>query len=286
MYSSFRKLTFSPYLWPCSSSTSHSILKDLTGHITTSLRKQSTFDNVKKDDYNSVWLKMCLSPRDVKKHETSAPVNPVLSYHKYKRTNCTLNDVKKKAYELFDTIEDLEYFDTEQDTWFPINKIPSDEVLQEVFKGRILNLRIPEYFDSFVIGDDDVFGFDHSEFFHGKGFDFAANDMHELKTNLSKKDNGTKTNYNTSDTIGAEYLMERLIRSLMKQLRENGYIRSNVKAMALHNIKSKYDVLTKEWVLRECNTSDELRAAILGNANALNHIVQCLHYDILWKDMT
>ena len=76
-----------------------------------------------------------------------------------------------------------------------------------------------------------------------------------------------------------------MIRSLLKQLKENGYIRSKIKPMSLHNIQSKDEILTKVWVLRECNKSDKLRSTILRNANAFNHIVQCLHYDFLWKDI-
>jgi hypothetical protein len=242
---------------------------------------------------------MCLSPKDVKKHETSAPVDPILSFHKYKRSNCTLNDVKKKAYEMFDTIEHLEYYDTEQDTWCSINDLPNNESFPTLYKGRILNLRIPEYYDSFVIGDmydesihDDDFGFDYNS----SGLNMTGDDifdLHQTDRDWSANQATTTTTTNPNDrrhhsrttTSSPEYVMEKLIRSLLKHLREDRYVRSKIKPSTLHNIDTQDEVFTKEWVLRQCNTSDQLRAAILGNANAVNHIVQCLHYDFLWKDV-
>ena len=158
-------------------------------------------------------------------------------------------------------------------------------------------MRIPEYFDSFIVGDiddefdhDNEFGFDdyNSAGFNLAGVEEGDDDIHKLHTDRdTKKTDHTNTDYHTSRNRknSPERLMEKMIRSLLKQLKENGYIRSKIKPMSLHNIQSKDEILTKVWVLRECNKSDTLRSTILRNAIAFIHIVQCLHYDFLWKDI-
>jgi hypothetical protein len=299
------KMLPSSYLVQCSNSSSTNIRLPVerwcscSVHVVTPIRKQSTYTTAKDDD-NSVWLKMCLSMKDVKIKESADKLDPILSYHKYKRTNCTLLDVKKKAYALFDTLENLEYYDMEQQTWYRIDEMSNSETLLASYKGRVLHLRIPEYFDSFVIGDvngdadDEVFGFNPSDddFSIHKRFNLAEDDtidptMDPTIDRYSKEINTTLRNKNVTSSKSRtrpEYLMEQMIRSLQQKLNEQGYKRSKIKTMILYNIRNNDEIFTKEWVQRECHTSAQLRSIILGSTNAFNHIVQCLHYDFLWKD--
>ena len=274
-------------------STSDVTLDRARLYAVTPFRKQSTYTKVNEMD-NGVWLKMCLSVNDVKNYELTAPVDPILSYHKYKKSNCTLIDVKKTAYELFDEVENLEYYDAEQQVWLPIGEISNNETLSAKYKGRVLHLRIPAYYDSFVVGDihDDsnfkgLYDIDHDDYtFDRLSFsDDDDDDDHKKKNDLMKdQKNDDVTMLRNIDRTSPEYFMEQLVRGLMKQLKESGYARSTIKPMTLFNARNNEEIFTKEWVQRECNTSTKLRSTILGRANAFHHIVQCLHYDFLWND--
>ena len=334
-----------------------------------------------KNNDKSIWLKLCLSMKDVTNSDytewmdTIVVDDPIRSYHKYKRVNCTLMSIKKKAYELFDTIEHLEYYDTKQQIWCNINDLSiknknntnnnnDDVTLQSI--GRVLHLRIPEYFDSSLVvndtdsnTDDDTNDPNHSDNrIHpsGNNHNLVENDTNDLDClekfiayrqdenddllaylasfknlyEVYEQYNGVFTggdvvipvlpasgltdkeklaivrNLTTTATITAdrcstkndtttlqnndrntpEYRIEQLIRTLQKKLKEKGYTRSTIKMMTMYHIQNRDEISTREWVLQECETSTPLlRAIIIGRTNAVHHIVQCLHYDFLWRDI-
>lgn len=254
-------------------------------HIVPPFRQQSTSS---KDDKNGVLLKMCFTPADVKDNDMRL-FDPKRSSDKYLPSDGTFTDIKKKALDMFDTIENLEYYDAEHHTWYPINEITKEKGVLASYKGRVLPIRIPDFFDDFEIGDmhddpyNDFFGDmdDHQDLmFNDINFAHDNDDNDSAKNRNLDRYGGLRLG-NVNDQ--PEHVMERTIRELQNQLRQRGYVRSNTSAMTLHNTQSNDEIVTKQWVLQECKTSTGLRSAVLESANALSHIVQCLHYDFLWK---
>ena len=238
-------------------------------------------------------LKMCFSRADLKDKDMNL-FDPKRSSDQYLPSGGTVVDIKKKAFELFDTIENLEYYDAEHHTWYPIDEITKEKGVLASYKGRILPLRIPEYFDDYEIGDvhddpyNEFFGDtdDHQDLmFNDISYAHDDDDDDDIN-NSTKNPNSDRHGGSGNDNDQPDRVMERTIRELHNQLRQRGYVRSNTSAMTLRNTHNDEIIGTKQWVLQECKTSTQLRSAVLKSTNALSHIVQCLHYDFLWKRKT
>jgi hypothetical protein len=76
--------------------------------------------------------------------------------------------------------------------------------------------------------------------------------------------------------------LENAICDLVDVLKEEGFKRSSDKPFTFV-IDSGIEISTKEWVLKRARPQTILRSLILGQVGALDHIVESLHYDIVWN---
>ena len=77
--------------------------------------------------------------------------------------------------------------------------------------------------------------------------------------------------------------MEGTIRELVNSLKTSGYERSDIKAFTMKEKSTIKEILTKDWVLKQAEEDQSVESVLLGYVGALDHIVQCLHYDMVWK---
>jgi hypothetical protein len=246
----------------------------------------------RSDDNDFVWLNICWSYDDVKNNPPDGPVDPDISEYKYIKAKCTVLDIQDKALEIFDSIDSLQYYDDKRG-WYLLSEMTNDTL--QLYKGGMkrLHLRLPEYYEKLEIGDvnDDIMDNDYGEDDFDSNRDigrekfnqifFGKSDITKLRKLLKKVSNKSFARLNSP-----ERSLERVIRFLVNKLQITGYARSNIKMFTV--VRNSDEISTKQWVLlesmRHSNTS-LLRSALLGNAGALNHIVQCLHYDFLWKNV-
>ena len=168
-----------------------------------------------------------------------------------------LKDIREKVEEAFGSSKELEYYDDGVEEWKPLKDL---NALQK-FKGmkQALPVRVPSMYDEGANEeeydpDEEEYGNDDEEDLYGGG-------------------EGTRKNK-----------MESNIRELVVILKDTGYVRSDGKQFTLKSTADNSEISTKEWVLSQVQDDDSLESLLLGNVGALDHIVQCLHYDMVWKN--
>jgi hypothetical protein len=257
-----------------------------------STKVANTSTNDRTDD-GYVWLNICYSFDDVKNTPPAGHIDAIFSYYKYTMAKCTIPSIQEKACELFHTKKGIEYYDDQQQMWWPLTEMPNDTLKIYKTGTKVLHLRIPKFYDELEIGDvnDDIEENDRND--NNLDVNLGDDEEDESDTIPNKKDDLAKLrkmlNENTKRVFERKYSpeksIERMIRLLVKKLQETGYVRSNIKMRIL--VGRSDEISTKQWVILESmgkdNSSQFLRSIILSNAGALDHIVQCLHYDFIWK---
>jgi hypothetical protein len=76
--------------------------------------------------------------------------------------------------------------------------------------------------------------------------------------------------------------MQETVERLVGELKEAGYAR--VSNDALNDPDTNATVSTRDWVLKQAASDTALRNLLLTHVFALEHIVECLHFDLLWVD--
>jgi hypothetical protein len=71
------------------------------------------------------------------------------------------------------------------------------------------------------------------------------------------------------------------IKGLVAALKVSGYTRSNIKQFTVEN--AHHDILTRDWLLERAEHDQKLKSILLGYVGALDHIVEFLHVDFVWK---
>jgi hypothetical protein len=76
--------------------------------------------------------------------------------------------------------------------------------------------------------------------------------------------------------------MQETIERLVGTLKGSGHVRVSNDTLKVGN-SSHETVPTREWVLAQAASDTALRDLLLSHVCGLDHIVQCLHFDILWE---
>ena len=213
-----RREPFRPFVLRAWNTTAPFLIGQSSFHIVRPFRHQSTST---KEEKNGLLLKMCFSRADLKDKDMNL-FDPKRSSDQYLPSGGTVVDIKKKAFELFDTIENLEYYDAEHHTWYPIDEITKEKGVLASYKGRILPLRIPEYFDDYEIGDvhddpyNEFFGDtdDHQDLmFNDISYAHDDDDDDDIN-NSTKNPNSDRHGGSGNDNDQPDRVMERTIREL------------------------------------------------------------------------
>ena len=72
------------------------------------------------------------------------------------------------------------------------------------------------------------------------------------------------------------------IRGLVKELKAQGYERSSDTPMTMLNTQGP--IATKDWILQQGEANPHVATVLLGHIGALDHMVECLHYNCVWID--
>jgi hypothetical protein len=173
----------------------------------------------------------------------AVPQTPNHEKYQYVKSSCDLEEIKAKTVEEFKTDKDLEFFDGEK--WVPLTNVKD---IREWKGGMIrLDIRVPSIYD----------------------------DVYEETVKAAKKKEDKSSAYHTDRS------MKDVIRSLVLNCKLAGTVRSGIKPLYLKT--GKVEISTKEWILKEADKDPNLQSIILRQAGALDHLVQCVHYDIVWK---
>jgi hypothetical protein len=89
--------------------------------------------------------------------------------------------------------------------------------------------------------------------------------------------------YNRFNSGAKLSVMEDTITDLVDALKEAGYERSDIKPLTMKLTTSGKEISTKDWVLQQADKDAAVESVLLGHVGSLDHIVQCLHYDMVWK---
>jgi hypothetical protein len=217
-----------------------------------------------------VLLKACWSNNDI---NTRLPNE--MDEDPYWKSKCTMSDILSTALKIFDTNKNLEYYTGQY--WTSLSDL---EDLQP-YKGgaKPLCVRIPAYYDDLEIGG----GNDYTE--HDHNVDFDNDELYEypgFSPDGAGSDVSSPQDEYRHVANPPQGSLERVIRNLLETLQSHGYERSDIKAFTLRDANDQ-NISTKEWVMKEAEKDTVLTSIILGNAGALQHMVHCLHYDVLWN---
>jgi hypothetical protein len=86
---------------------------------------------------------------------------------------------------------------------------------------------------------------------------------------------------NLDETDEEEGYWGDMIQALIKDLKASGYYRSDVKRDSMEN--AEHEIRTVDWVLQRAAENPKLQSMLLGNVGALDHLVEYLNYDFVWK---
>jgi hypothetical protein len=192
-------------------------------------------------------LKICFCYND---HDLYAkPKTPNHEKYQYFKSQYKLSEIKEKTKEEFDTCENLEYFNGTE--WTPLVNIKD----LAPWKGgvKVLNIRVPSRWDDYI-HERDIEGLD------GNGDDDDAINDGEF--------NGSRD-------------MKEVIEALVLTCKLTDTTRSKVKPYHLQC--GKTEISTKQWILNEAENDKLLRTIILHRPGTLDHMVQCLHFDMTWR---
>ena len=205
----------------------------------------------------------------------------------FSKAKFDMNDIKKKVEEMFDTSKDLEYYDGAK--WKPLRGV------QDIakYKGgkEPLKVRIPEHYDDEEVNMDE----DEDDYSGGGGGGRGGggkrgygddDDDDYMPGGGDDDDDGMGDDddmYNRMNAGGRMSIMEDTINELVELLKENGYVRSDIKALTMKETSTNKEIPTKDWVLQAADKDPTVESVLLGHVGALDHIVQCLHYDMVWK---
>ena len=213
-----------------------------------------------REKENFVFLQICWTTDDIKQRPDKIE-NLEEAEELYQKVPGDVPAVLAKAYEVYDTVKDLEYYNGHY--WTPIRK---NQHLGDYLGGkRVLSVRIPEYFENYEMVDSDD-EFPEDEFEENEGSDLRNPGKRRRKSVLP----------------GSQTAIERVIRDMADILQSGGYQRSPIKAFTLEDMHQQ-TIPTQKWVLQEAKKDTTLRSIVLSNPGALQHIVHCLHLDALWR---
>jgi hypothetical protein len=190
-----------------------------------------------------------------------------------------MKDIKTKVEEMFDTSKDLEFYDGKN--WKPLKDLNAISK----YKGgkEPLKVRVPEHYDEETLDEEEDYDNDDR---YGRGGNKKKNQFDDDDDDYNPDEDDDVLDdedmYGQMRNTKAS-VMEDTINELVSDLKEEGYERSDIKPYTMKLLSNGHEVSTKDWVLKQADKNPTYESVLLGHVGALEHIVQCLHYDMVWK---
>ena len=162
----------------------------------------------------------------------------------YSKVNFDINAIKAKVEESLNTSKQLEYHNGKN--WRPLERL--GDITKYKGGKEPLRVRVRSLYDETFMNDK---GKPHDD-------EYLDND------------------------ISSSIIIDTIDR-LVLALKKSGYERSDSKVLAMTQKSTKTEILTKDWVLRQAEKDLILESVLLNLTASLDHIVHCLHYDMVWK---
>jgi hypothetical protein len=232
---------------------------------------------VKKND-GMLRLQMCWTPYDLEAMEPDGDqdVDDEDEYM-FVKAKFDLKDIKAKAKEMFESSKDLEYHDGED--WQPLTNV------QDLAKYRgstePVPIRVPEVYD------EDGYNYEDDE-----------DEDNEAYNDQDDDDN----DYRYAPAISnAASTMKSTIFALVARLQAQGYTRCpDGTPLTLFHAATGKKISTATWILSQAMENSDsvatveeevdgtldpeaLETLLLGHVGALQHMAQCLDYDLVWQ---
>lgn len=174
-------------------------------------------------------------------------------------------DIIAQADDLFGSHQNLEYYDG--DDWKAL--VSLDDLKPLPFTKRPIPIRIPDLFQQ----DDDLLrGGDKDD---DGPFQIRKVNAHDEMARMRKRAERDASLMLQKQTRVA-------IENLAQRLHESGHVR--VSNDTLNDPQQNRTITTRDWVLAQVARDQRLRSLILSQPRCLQHIVQCLHWEMLWKE--
>jgi hypothetical protein len=217
--------------------------------------------------YDEVKLQICYSDYDLDIDEDEV-ADEELEDMTFLKVRFDLNYIKETVEEIFDDSRNLQYY--EQKQWRPLTDL-STIAMQKYRAGKtILKVRVPEHYDDTPIGEEP----------DDEHYDIDGN-------NTNKYGDIPDDELDLSSII-----LRGTIQKLVSKLKETNYIRSDgviygekdtTVVYTITNTKTQEKIMTKDWVMQQADKDNELARLLIAIVGSLDHIVKCIHYDILWE---
>lgn len=256
---------------------------------------------------DSLKLLLCWSKYDLEAGIDPDNLDPDDEEYLYEKAKFDLKDIQEKVKEQFEKNKDIEYYDGND--WKPLKS------MQELtrFKGgkTPLPLRIPSMYDDNDMDEDD--DDDDKDYENGDdGFDYSKGNDSDVDDDYEgNNDDFAAMNDPVKEGGDAQIAMKRVITMLVDRLKSQGYQRASVNSLLLPDNTTSTTILTRDWILSQLEpsklevsskdqepTDDDdddaqdnadkelLENVLLGQVGALDHITQCLHFDVVWTRLT
>jgi hypothetical protein len=176
----------------------------------------------------------------------------------------SVNDVLEKIKLVYPEFKEkyhiLEYYDTNDVTWRPILHI--NDVLSYRGGTIALKVRVPQYYDETPLPPDYLS--EHDETL-------------QVRRMQQQQDSRIVNDYNSS-------LISTTIQALVILIKYDGYTRSDIKHHVLVRTRGDGSELsTRQYILHRAAHDDTLRSVILNHTHVLDHMIELIHYDFVWK---
>jgi hypothetical protein len=166
-----------------------------------------------------------------------------------------LENILEQAEDLFGSNKDLQYYDEDCEEWKALVDLKELEYFRE---GKMsIPIRVPALFDDTC---------DHKP---GCGHD------HDGLVKMRKLDSGG------FGPMLKQKELKHTVERLVGNLKDARYERAPNDSVKDH---TGVTTTTRDWVLAQAARDTELRTVLLSQPRALKHIVQCLHFDLLWNN--
>lgn len=187
----------------------------------------------------------------------------------------------------------LEYYNYQTNDWKPIpHDIQNDEEMKMLYKGkgnRTMPLRLPSDFNDEQVSDIDH---DAEQLTKGKTIERIETEAVRLlirrltdtlrREHYVRLSNTTlgRSHHHDSTTTGDEITLT--IINPEQNDNEKHDEDENDEATNI-NTDDMTIISTKEWIIQQAEKDDFLASLLLSRPGALRHLVQCVHWDRLWK---
>jgi hypothetical protein len=240
-----------------------------------------TFQNIKTGQEKRVRLKMCHSEEDLYRDfpmfpdYTEEDIESLAGSDDeqamYVRCNFKMKAIHKEVIEVYGTAKNLEIYDFTRSKWLPF--VSLTEWSEYSGSAEPMYLRIPKLYDDTPV--DEKYS-SPSRSIDPRSIKPSSNAM------PGQTDEEEKDIYDILKSTRPLILAD-TIRGLVRKLKMAGYKRSStVTAQTMRNARG--EVVTREWILQQGERNRHVAAVLLGHIGALDHIVECLHYNCVWID--